>query len=72
MLEEINIEYRELAEESGVTNWRRCPALNTDAAFIADMTDMVMDALHEHVLTVTEACVTYNCGVVDLLLIDER
>jgi ferrochelatase len=41
-LEEIGIEYRELAEESGVTNWRRCPTLNTDAAFMADMTVTVM------------------------------
>lgn len=30
-LEEIDMEYRELAEESGVTHWSRVPALNTDA-----------------------------------------
>lgn len=56
-LEEIDIEYRELAEESGVTHWRRCPALNTDQNFIDDMADMVMEALEEPVQTVTEACV---------------
>jgi len=56
-LEEIDIEYRELAEESGVTHWRRCPALNTDPAFIDDMADMVMEALQEPAQTVTEACV---------------
>lgn len=56
-LEEIDIEYRELAEENGINNWRRCPALNTDPAFIDDMADMVMGALSEPVQTVTEACV---------------
>ena len=29
-LEEIDIEYRELAEKSGIEHWRRVPALNTD------------------------------------------
>lgn len=56
-LEEIDIEYRELAEESGIVNWRRCPALNTDPTFIDDMADMVMEALSEPTQTVTEACV---------------
>jgi protoporphyrin/coproporphyrin ferrochelatase len=56
-LEEIDIEYRELAEESGIVNWRRCPALNTDPIFIDDMADMVVEALSEPVQTVTEACV---------------
>lgn len=44
-LEEIDMEYRELAEGCGITNWRRVPALNTDATFIKDMADLVMDAL---------------------------
>ena len=29
-LEEIDMEYRELAEGNGIENWRRAPALNTD------------------------------------------
>jgi ferrochelatase len=58
-LEEIDMEYRELAEASGITNWRRCPALNTDPAFIEDMADMVMEALAEPVQTVTEVCVAH-------------
>ncbi len=29
-LEEIDMEYRELAEESGIHNWGRVPALNTN------------------------------------------
>jgi ferrochelatase len=56
-LEEIDIEYRELAEESGITNWRRCPALNTDQLFIEDLADLVKEALEEPIQTVTEACV---------------
>jgi len=71
-LEEIDIEYRELAEESGITNWRRCPALNTDSTFIDDMADMVMDALREPAQTVTEACVANNVGDVELQPLDER
>ena len=71
-LEEIDIEYRELAEESGVENWRRCPALNTDPMFIDDMADLVMEALNEPSQSVTEACVAYNCGDVELRAIDER
>jgi ferrochelatase len=65
-LEEIDIEYRELAEESGITNWKRCPALNTDSAFIADMADMVMEALTEPMQSVTEVCVS-NC-VADVII----
>jgi ferrochelatase len=71
-LEEIDIEYRELAQESGITNWRRCPALNTDPIFIDDMADMVMEALSEPSQSVTEVCVANNCGDVELQPIDER
>lgn len=56
-LEEIDIEYRELAHESGIDNWRRCPALNTNEQFIQDMADMVHEALQSPIQTVTEACV---------------
>jgi ferrochelatase len=69
-LEEIDIEYRELAEESGVTNWRRCPALNTDALFIDDMADMVYEALVEPAQSVTEVCVANNIEGVDLERLD--
>ncbi|GMH72126.1 hypothetical protein TL16_g05836, partial [Triparma laevis f. inornata] len=60
-LEEIDIEYKELALESGITNWRRCPALNTDETFINDMADLVVESLQSPTLTVTEACVNNNC-----------
>jgi ferrochelatase len=44
-LEEMDMEYRELAEESGVTEWRRVPALNTHPRFIGDLADAVVEAL---------------------------
>lgn len=44
-LEEIDVEYRELAEESGIKGWGRVPALNTNKAFIDDLADAVVEAL---------------------------
>jgi len=64
-LEEIDMEYRELAEENGIDHWRRCPALNTDAAFIDDMADMVVEALNEPSQSVTEVCVANNVELVE-------
>ena len=40
-LEEIDIEYREIATEAGVSNFRRVPALDTDPTFIACLADLV-------------------------------
>ncbi|AFZ43543.1 ferrochelatase [Halothece sp. PCC 7418] len=45
-LQEIDIEYRELAEEAGVENFQRVPALNTDATFIQALTNCVDQALN--------------------------
>ena len=44
-LEEIDIEYRELAESAGIERFHRVPALNTHPVFIADLADMVEEAL---------------------------
>ncbi|KAH6774209.1 ferrochelatase 1 [Perilla frutescens var. hirtella] len=44
-LEEIDMEYRELALESGVVHWGRVPALNCTSSFITDMADAVIEAL---------------------------
>jgi ferrochelatase len=44
-LEEMDMEYRELAEESGIAHWRRVPALNTNTVFIDDLADAVLEAL---------------------------
>jgi protoporphyrin/coproporphyrin ferrochelatase len=43
-LEEIDIEYRELAEEAGIHTFNRVPALDTYPTFITDLTDLVLDA----------------------------
>lgn len=44
-LEEIDMEYRELAEECGITNWGRVPALNVNQTFIDDLAEAVLEAL---------------------------
>lgn len=44
-LQEIDIEYRELAEESGIHNFRRVPALNTHPTFVRALADLVVNAL---------------------------
>ncbi|KAI3454124.1 hypothetical protein Pfo_010787 [Paulownia fortunei] len=44
-LEEIDMEYKELALESGIVNWGRVPALNCTTSFITDMADAVIEAL---------------------------
>ena len=44
-LEEIDIEYREIATEAGITNFRRVPALDTSPAFIAGLANLVQHAL---------------------------
>ncbi|MFM2157914.1 MAG: hypothetical protein RLZZ124_388, partial [Cyanobacteriota bacterium] len=44
-LEEIDIEYREIATESGITNFRRVPALDTTPAFIEGLAHLVQQAL---------------------------
>ena len=44
-LEEMDMEYRELAEESGIVHWRRVPALNTNPTFIDDLADAVLQVI---------------------------
>ncbi|RDH48054.1 ferrochelatase [Fischerella thermalis] len=44
-LEEIDLEYRELAEEAGIHTFRRVPALNAHPVFIKALADLVIDAL---------------------------
>jgi ferrochelatase len=46
-LQEIDIEYREIAEEVGIHNFRRVPALNTHPVFIQALADLVIDALQQ-------------------------
>ncbi|ONK69995.1 uncharacterized protein A4U43_C05F29110 [Asparagus officinalis] len=44
-LEEIDMEYKELALESGIKNWGRVPALGCTSSFITDLADAVLEAL---------------------------
>lgn len=44
-LQEIDIEYREIADEVGIETFRRVPALNTHTGFIDDMAAMVTESL---------------------------
>ena len=54
-LEEIDMEYRELAIAAGVKNFRRVPALDTDPAFIAALTDLVEQAMAETAINLDQA-----------------
>lgn len=53
-LQEIDMEYRELAEESGIENFHRTPALDTHPIFINDLADLVLEALHAPSLKLAE------------------
>jgi len=44
-LEEIDVEYAELAQECGITGWARVPALGLETDFIDDLADAVVEAL---------------------------
>ncbi|KAK3007410.1 hypothetical protein RJ639_017081 [Escallonia herrerae] len=44
-LEEIDVEYKELALKSGVEKWGRVPALGCDPTFISDLADAVIESL---------------------------
>jgi len=44
-LEEIDMEYKDLALESGIKNWARVPALGLTPSFITDLADAVIEAL---------------------------
>ena len=57
------MEYKEVAIENGITNWRRCPAMNTDQLFINDLADLVVESLSEPGVSLTESCVANNCEV---------
>ncbi|XP_039006275.1 ferrochelatase-2, chloroplastic-like [Hibiscus syriacus] len=44
-LEEIDMEYKHLALDSGIENWGRVPALGCNSLFITDLADAVVEAL---------------------------
>ncbi len=45
-LQEIDIEYREIAEHSGIHNFRRVPALDTHPLFIEALAELSVEALN--------------------------
>jgi protoporphyrin/coproporphyrin ferrochelatase len=53
-LEEIDIEYRELAEEAGIHTFNRVPALDTDPTFIAAITDLVLEAASSPIMELSQ------------------
>ncbi len=44
-LQEIDMEYREIAEEAGIHNFHRVPALNTHPGFINSLAELVTESL---------------------------
>ncbi|KAG2659113.1 hypothetical protein PVAP13_1KG333200 [Panicum virgatum] len=44
-LEEIDVEYKELALKSGIEHWGRVPALGCEPTFISDLADAVIESL---------------------------
>ncbi|AUT00674.1 ferrochelatase [Nostoc sp. CENA543] len=53
-LQEIDIEYREIAEEAGIHNFRRVPAPNTHPIFIKALADLVIEALQKPSLKLSQ------------------
>ncbi|GBF82137.1 ferrochelatase [Aphanothece sacrum] len=50
-LQEIDIEYREVAEEAGIHNFQRVPALNTHPIFIDSLAQLVINSLEQPPIT---------------------
>lgn len=50
-LQEIDIEYREIAEEAGIDNFQRVPALNTHPVFIDALAQLVVNSLEHQPIT---------------------
>ncbi|MGK7951870.1 MAG: ferrochelatase [Xenococcaceae cyanobacterium] len=53
-LQEIDLEYKEIAEEAGIKNFCRVPALNTHSGFIDALADLVVNSLDERPCTFDE------------------
>jgi ferrochelatase len=54
-LQEIDIEYKEIAEKAGIKNFRRVRALNTHPTFIEGLSDLVVSCLEEPLVNIEEA-----------------
>ena len=53
-LQEIDIEYREVAQEAGIKNFHRVPALNVHPGFIDSLAHLVVDSLDSNPYTFEE------------------
>jgi ferrochelatase len=53
-LEEIDIEYREVAQEAGIENFQRVPALNTHPTFIDSLAKLAIKSLEKTPCTFAE------------------
>jgi ferrochelatase len=53
-LQEIDIEYREIAHEAGIENFRRAAAPNTHPLFIEALAQLVVDALEKPSLKLSQ------------------
>ena len=53
-LQEIDLEYREIAEEAGIENFQRVPALNTHPLFIESLTNLVTESLENKPFTFSQ------------------
>jgi len=53
-LEEIDIEYQEIAHAAGISNFKRVPALNTNPQFIEALAELVTESLTETPCTFEE------------------
>ena len=54
-LQEIDIEYKEIAEKAGIGNFRRVKALNTHPSFIEGLSELVISSLEEPIVNIDEA-----------------
>jgi len=54
-LQEIDIEYKEIAEKAGIKNFRRVKALNTHPTFIEGLSDLVVSCLEGPLVNIEEA-----------------
>ena len=54
-LQEIDIEYKEIAEKAGIVNFRRVKALNTHPTFIDGLSDLVVSCLEGPIINIEKA-----------------
>nr|CAD1820839.1 unnamed protein product [Ananas comosus var. bracteatus] len=66
-LEEIDMEYKHLALQSGIENWGRVPALGCTSSFISDLADAIIEALPSASAMITRDDITSNQSDMDIV-----